>query len=124
MVLFSLYDDWLESVSSYGAFPRLILLLRGLHVDNDMVQINVHPDKNTITEPRFVWPTLLGEEWIQVKVAMKDLFLANFGKRNSVDIVPLAASEIRDTIIGQEITKPSVQRQQMAEFKKNSEAQN
>ena len=124
MVLFSLYDDWLKSISSYTAFSRLILLLRGLHVDNEMVQINVHLDKNTITEPRFVWPTLLGEKWIQVKVAMKDLFLANFGKRNSVNIASLTASEIRDIILGQEIAAPSVQRQQMAELEKNTEAQN
>ena len=33
MVLFNLYDDWLKSVSSYTAISRLILLLRGLHVN-------------------------------------------------------------------------------------------
>ena len=29
MVLFNLYDDWLKSISSYTAFSRLILLLKG-----------------------------------------------------------------------------------------------
>ena len=55
---------------------------------------------------------------------MKDLILADIGKRNGVKIAPLAASEIRDIIIGQEIAAPSVQRQQMAELEKNTEAQN
>jgi pre-mRNA-processing factor 8 len=123
MVLFSLYDDWLKSISSYTAFSRLILLLRGLHVNNEKAKIILHPDKNTITEPHFVWPSLSDEEWIKVEVAMKDLILADFGKRNSVNIASLTVSEIRDIILGQEIAAPSVQRQQMAELEKSSEAQ-
>jgi pre-mRNA-processing factor 8 len=47
----------------------------------------------------------------------------DFGKRNSVNIASLTASEIRDIILGQEIAAPSVQRQQMAELEKSSEAQ-
>ena len=69
-------DDWLKSISSYTAFSRLILLLRGLHVNNEKAKIILHPDKATITEPHFVWPTLSDEEWIKVEVAMKELILA------------------------------------------------
>ena len=36
----------------------------------------LRPDKNTITEPHFVWPTLSDDEWIKVEVALKDLILA------------------------------------------------
>jgi pre-mRNA-processing factor 8 len=53
-------DDWLKSISSYTAFSRLILLLRGLHVNNEKAKIILRPDKNTITEPHFVWPSLVG----------------------------------------------------------------
>ena len=69
-------DDWLKTISSYTAFSRVILLLRGLHVNNEKAKIILHPDKNTITEPHFVWPTLSDEEWIKVELAMKDLILA------------------------------------------------
>ncbi|KAF7291692.1 Pre-mrna-processing-splicing factor 8 [Mycena chlorophos] len=123
MVLFSLYDDWLKSISSYTAFSRLILLLRALHVNNEKAKIILHPDKNTITEPHFVWPSLSDEDWIKVEVAMKELILADFGKRNSVNIASLTVSEIRDIILGQEIAAPSVQRQQMAELEKSTETQ-
>ena len=41
MVLTSLYDDWLESVSSYTAFSRLILILRALHVANDRAKVHI-----------------------------------------------------------------------------------
>ena len=79
MVLFNLYDDWLKSISSYTAFSRLILLLRGLHVNNEKAKVVLRPDKNTITEPHFVWPSLSDEEWIKVEVALKDLILAVSG---------------------------------------------
>lgn len=69
-------DDWLKSISSYTAFSRLILLLRGLHVNNEKAKIVLRPDKNTITEPHFVWPSLNDEDWIKVEVALKDLILA------------------------------------------------
>jgi pre-mRNA-processing factor 8 len=69
-------DDWLKSISSYTAFSRLILLLRGLHVNNEKAKIILRPDTNTITEPHFVWPSLSDEEWIKVEVALKDLILA------------------------------------------------
>ena len=40
MVLFNIYDDWLKTISSYTAFSRLILILRGLHVNVDKVKMS------------------------------------------------------------------------------------
>ena len=69
-------DGWLMSISSYTAFSRLILLLRGLHVNQEKAKIVLRPDKNTTTEPHFVWLSLSDEEWIKVEVALKDLVLS------------------------------------------------
>ncbi len=44
-------------------------------MNNEKAKMILHPDKNTITEPHFVWPTLSDEEWIKVEIAMKDLIL-------------------------------------------------
>ena len=76
MLFFNLYDDWLGSISSYTAFSRLILLLRGLHVNNEKAKVILRPDKNTVTKDNFIWPTLTDDEWIKVEVALKDLILA------------------------------------------------
>jgi len=122
MVLFSLYDDWLKSISSYTAFSRLILLLRALHVNNEKAKVILRPDRNTVTESYHIWPTLSDDEWMKVEVALKDLILNDFGKRNSVNVASLTASEIRDVILGMEISAPSAQRQQMAEIEKSTEA--
>jgi len=120
MVLFNLYDDWLKTISSYTAFSRLILILRALHVNNERTRMLLKPNKTTITDPHHIWPTLTDEEWIKVEVSMKDLILADYGKKNNVNVASLTQSEIRDIILGAEISPPSMQRQQIAEIEKQA----
>ncbi|KAF9149939.1 Pre-mRNA-processing-splicing factor 8 [Linnemannia schmuckeri] len=120
MCLFGLYDDWLKSISSYTAFSRLILILRALHVNNDKTKMILRPDKTTITEAHHVWPTLSDEEWLGVETSLKDLILGDYGKKNNVNVASLTQSEIRDIILGMEISAPSLQRQQIAEIEKQA----
>jgi pre-mRNA-processing factor 8 len=120
MVMFNLYDDWLKSISSYTAFSRLILILKALHVNNDRAKMILKPDKTTITEIHHIWPTLTNDDWIKVEVALKDLILADYGKKNNVNVASLTQSEIRDIILGMEISAPSTQRQQIAEIEKQT----
>lgn len=120
MVLFNLYDDWLKTISSYTAFSRLILILRALHVNHERTRMFLKPNKTTITDPHHIWPTLTDEEWIKVEVSMKDLILADYGKKNNVNVASLTQSEIRDIILGAEISPPSISRQQIAEIEKQA----
>eukprot|EP00941_MAST-03F_sp_MAST-3F-sp1_P001836 g1836.t1 len=116
MLLFNIYDDWLKTISSYTAFSRLILILRGLHVDNERTKMILRPDATTVTESHHIWPTFTDEEWIKVEVALKDLILSDYGRKNNVNVQSLTQSEIRDIILGMEIAPPSQQRQQIAEI--------
>merc|ERR1719387_739810 len=120
MVLFNIYDDWLKTISSYTAFSRLILILRALHVAQDRTKVILRPDKTVVTEPHHVWPTLTDEQWVRVEVALKDLILADYGKKNNVNVASLTQSEIRDIILGMEIAPPSLQRQEIAEIEKSA----
>ncbi|BBG99109.1 Pre-mRNA-processing-splicing factor [Prunus dulcis] len=104
MVLFNIYDDWLKSISSYTAFSRLILILRALHVNNEKAKMLLKPDKTVITEPHHIWPSLSDDQWM----------------KNNVNTSALTQSEIRDIILGAEITPPSQQRQQIAEIEKQA----
>ena len=114
MVLYNLFDDWLQTISSFTAFSRLILILRALHVNCDRTKIILKPDKYTVTEPHHLWPSFKDEEWIVIEVELKDIILADYGKKHNVNVASLTQSEIRDIMLGMEITAPSVQRQQMA----------
>lgn len=49
---------------------------------------------------------------------MRDLILSDYAKKNNVNTSALTQSEIRDIILGAEITPPSQQRQQIAEIEK------
>ena len=81
------------------------------------------PDKTTVTEAHHIWPTLSDDEWIKVEVTLKDLILADYGKKNNVNVASLTQSEIRDIILGMEISAPSAQRQQIAEIEKQTKEQ-
>ncbi|KAJ5386759.1 hypothetical protein N7509_009300 [Penicillium cosmopolitanum] len=121
MVLFNLYDEWLKSISPYTAFSRLILILRALHVNIDKAKIILRPDKSVITQEHHIWPSLSDEDWIKVEVQLRDLILNDYGKKNNVNVQSLTGSEVRDIILGMEISAPSLQRQQAAEIEKQQE---
>jgi pre-mRNA-processing factor 8 len=123
MVLFNLYDDWLKSISSYTAFSRLILIMRAMHVNTERTKMILRPDKTIVTEAHHIWPSLSDEQWIRIEVQLKDLILADYGKKNNVTIASLTQSEIRDIILGMEIQAPSIQRQQIAEIEKQAREQ-
>ncbi|KAJ5888218.1 hypothetical protein N7495_008259 [Penicillium taxi] len=121
MVLFNLYDEWLKSISPYTAFSRLILILRALHVNVDKAKIILRPDKTVITQEHHIWPSLSDEDWIKVEVQLRDLILNDYGKKNNVNVQSLTSSEVRDIILGMEISAPSLQRQQAAEIDKQQD---
>ncbi|PWN42662.1 putative PRP8-U5 snRNP protein, pre-mRNA splicing factor [Ceraceosorus guamensis] len=122
MILMNLYDNWLTSISSYTAFSRVLLLLRAIHVNQEKAKIVLRPNVSVTTEPHHIWPSLSDEEWIKVEIQLRDLILADYGKRNSVNVASLTSSEIRDILLGQEIQAPSVQRQQMQELEQGAQA--
>jgi pre-mRNA-processing factor 8 len=123
MVLFNLYDEWLKTISSYTAFSRLVLILRALHVNQDKTKLLLRPDKTVITQEHHIWPSLSDEDWIKVETQLRDLILNDYGKKNNVNTSSLTSTEVRDIILGMEISAPSMQRQQAAEIEKQQQEQ-
>eukprot|EP01029_Cantina_marsupialis_P024439 TRINITY_DN628_c0_g1_i5.p1 TRINITY_DN628_c0_g1~~TRINITY_DN628_c0_g1_i5.p1 ORF type:complete len:2322 (-),score=828.59 TRINITY_DN628_c0_g1_i5:259-7224(-) len=121
MLLFNLYDDWLNSIGSFTAFSRLILLLRSMHINPDQTKAILKPDVETITQEHHIWPSLSDEDWMRVEGQLKDLILADYSKKNNVNVASLTNSEVRDIILGQDVAPPSQQRQQMEELEKQGD---
>ncbi|KAF0980096.1 hypothetical protein FDP41_000874 [Naegleria fowleri] len=120
MLVFNLFDDWRETTNSYTAFLRLILILRAFNVNAEKTKMILKPNKTTITQPHHVWPTLDDQTWMKVELALKDLILSDYGKKNNVKVTSLTQSEVRDIILGMEIAPPSIQQQQIAEIEKEA----
>lgn len=116
MVLFNIYDDWLERISSYTAFSRLILLLRGLKTDEEKAKAILLGDPTIGIKKHHLWPSFSDEQWISIESEMRDLILTEYGKKYNVNISALTQTEIKDLILGQNIKAPSVKRQKMAEI--------
>jgi pre-mRNA-processing factor 8 len=95
-----------------------------LHVNNEKAKMMLRPDKSVVTLPHHVWPDLTDEQWIKVEIALKDLILADYSAKNNVNVSALTQSEVRDIILGAEITPPSVQRQEIAEIEKRGQDAN
>uniref|UniRef100_A0A1I7ZQK4 MPN domain-containing protein n=1 Tax=Steinernema glaseri TaxID=37863 RepID=A0A1I7ZQK4_9BILA len=51
------------------------------------------------------------------------MILADYGKKNNVNVASLTQSEVRDIILGMEISAPSQQRQQIADIEKQTKEQ-
>jgi pre-mRNA-processing factor 8 len=103
MLLFNIYGDWLKMFSFYGAFLSLIFIPRGLYVYVDKVKMILRPGKS-VAEPHHVWSTLTDEKWNKIEVALKDLVLADYGKKNNFNL--LTQSEFRGIILGMEMPPP------------------
>ena len=57
MLVFDLYDDWTESISSFTCFNRMVLILRGFHLNAKTGSIllkEISKEKKS----EFVWPTI------------------------------------------------------------------
>lgn len=113
MLLFNLYDDWQKSIQSFTCFSRLILILRALHLHPERAKIILTPDKSVVTQPHHIWPTLTDEQWVHVEVELKNLILADYAKKNNVNVASLTMSETKDIILGMDVAPPSIQQQEM-----------
>ena len=51
------------------------------------------------------------------------MILNDYGKKNNVNVGSLTQSEVRDIILGMEISAPSQQRQQIADIEKQTKEQ-
>ena len=85
-MLYNLYDDWLRTISSYTAFSRVVLIMRALHVNPEKARMILKPDKTIVTPENKLWPQLTDEQWVKVEIALKDLILADYAKKNNVNV--------------------------------------
>lgn len=134
MLLYNLFDDWLERISSYTAFSRLILLLRGFSCDPEGAKKILASGNNTgnggaaaykVVPPilsHHTWPSFSDEEWIEVELVFKEMILKDYSTKNNIPPSSLTQTEIRDIILGMEIKAPSQERQNYLETNDHSNA--
>jgi pre-mRNA-processing factor 8 len=80
-------------------------------------------DRSIIVEKYHVWPSLNDKQWIAVEQTLKDLILADFGLKNSVNVNALTQTEIRNIIMGVEFSPISQHKNQIADIEKNEATQ-
>lgn len=104
-IFFNLYDNWINTVSPFTAFSRLVLILRGFEVDEKKMKKILGISLNLIEKDRF-WPIFNDKEWIENEIIIKDLILENFANKNKIDPENFFQTEVRDIIFGSYIKEP------------------
>ena len=107
--IIGLYDDWLDTISPLTAFFRLLILLRALNVNESRCRTILRSVARSNPSSHHMWPKLEAGEWLHVETSLKDLIVADYCKRNAVDVSRITPTEIRDILLGQEIASLSVQ---------------
>ncbi|CAK9437442.1 uncharacterized protein LODBEIA_P18200 [Lodderomyces beijingensis] len=121
MCLFNFYDDWLERISPYTAFSRIILILRALNVDSiSATQILWQQGDDAEAPAHHIWPTLTDDQWVDREARLRDLILEEYSAKYNIDVQSLTQSEIRDLILGQDIRAANFRRQQLSNVDKKA----
>ena len=76
-----------------------------------------------MTLPHHIWPNLSDEQWVKVEVELNILILADYAKKNNVNVASLTQSEIKDIILGMEVAPVNIQKQEIERIEQqNKEA--
>jgi pre-mRNA-processing factor 8 len=117
---FNVFDDWGMTLSPVSCFNRLILILRGYHVNLERARHILQPDRHVIVEPHHFWPSYSLEEWKDVERQLHDVILADYARRNSIQVSQLTSKEVVDIMLGKEITAVDIQQDEMKEIEEKA----
>ena len=112
--LVQLYDDWLEHTSHVTAFFRLIIILRAMNVNETRAKKILDLNDESKIASHHLWPSLTPEAWLEVETKLKDLIIADYCRRNGVDVSRITPTEVRDILFGQEMTTTDIVDQRTA----------
>jgi pre-mRNA-processing factor 8 len=101
MGIFNLYDDWLNIVSGYTAFLRLVLILKALHVNHSMAKAIIFKENSVVLEQHTL-PNLKDEEWVKVEIELRNLILDDYSHKTGLDAGSFSQSQIIKIILGVE----------------------
>eukprot|EP01084_Bolivina_argentea_P265050 449142_1 len=76
MCLFNLYDDWLQTISMYNAFSRLMLIFKCLSVNQDKTKAILN--QCSIKKSYHIWPSFVFNEWIEIEKQLQKLLFVNY----------------------------------------------
>jgi len=100
MVILNMYDDWLSKISSYTAFSRLILILRGIYINYQKTSVVLKLNQKIGGAKIHFWQKFDDDEWIKIEILLKDLILQDYCLKNKIEVTNLTQMEIRDIILG------------------------
>nr|UXY88006.1 splicing factor Prp8 [Cryptomonas curvata] len=101
LFIFNLYDNWLESISSFTAFSRLLLILKAIKINYKEVKIIFNQFKIPFKENNDrLWPEITDKQWVKLEIALKDIIVDNYCYRKKINPKSLSQQDVRLIILG------------------------
>nr|UXY88510.1 splicing factor Prp8 [Cryptomonas curvata] len=101
LLIFNVYDDWLESISSFTAFSRLLLILKALKINFEEVQTIFNQFRQSDKENNnYFWPNISDRKWVKLEIILKDIIVDNYCYRKKLNPNNLSQNDIRLIILG------------------------
>ncbi len=79
-----------------------------MNVNPERTKVILTPEVGVVTQAHHIWPTLTDDQWVKVEVELKNLILADYAKKNNVNVASLTQSEIKDIILGMDVAPVNI----------------
>ena len=117
---FNVFDDWSQILTPHSCFMRLILILRGFHVNLDRTRHVLEPDRHVVRESNHFWPTLSPDEWALCERQLHDMIIQDYARQMNVDEKQLTKKEKVDVILGQVVSNVEAQKEEIDKIEKQT----
>ncbi|AFP65263.1 splicing factor Prp8 (nucleomorph) [Chroomonas mesostigmatica CCMP1168] len=99
LIIYHLYENWLESNTTFTSFSRIILIFRSIEIDFERVKIIFDGFKILSSKNKF-WPDFSDSKWIKIENLLRDLILEDYSKKKKINAKHFSQNDIRNIILG------------------------
>jgi pre-mRNA-processing factor 8 len=102
LLIYTLYDDWLNFISAFTCFSRIILILRSLDVNFQKFK-KIFGEVDIPFSVQNFWPKFSDQKWIKIEILLKNLIIEDFCKKKKIIPKKFSQNDIRNIIFGTKI---------------------
>lgn len=99
-IVCNVYDDMMQTFSSYTCFSRLVLLLRAMRANATRTRQILHSTfADVATSVHHLWPSFNVDQWLAVEALLLDLLLEEYCTQNSLELDDSIRNMLRTVVL-------------------------
>jgi pre-mRNA-processing factor 8 len=102
ILIYTLYDDWLDIISPFTCFSRIILILKSIEIDFQKFSTIFGKVQFPFSNKNF-WPNFSDYKWIQIEILLKNFIIEDFCKKKKFTSKNFTQNDVRNIIFAGKI---------------------